>query len=30
VDNWSGYSYMYDMMKENFPETYERKFGDRG
>lgn len=24
VDNWSGYEYMWEMLEEHFPETYER------
>ena len=26
VDNWEGYDYVFIIMKENFPETYKRKF----
>jgi EAL domain-containing protein (putative c-di-GMP-specific phosphodiesterase class I) len=26
VDNWSGYYYKSEMLKENFPETYERMY----
>ena len=28
VDNWVGYSHSFEIMKEDFPETYKRKFGD--
>ena len=28
VDNWSGYHYAYEIMKENYPEQYKEIFGD--
>jgi hypothetical protein len=28
VDNWSGYGEHYEMLKEYYPETYRRIFGD--
>lgn len=28
VDNWSGYSYSFEVMKEYYPEEYKRRFGD--
>jgi hypothetical protein len=28
VDNWEGYHYAFEQMKENFPETYKRKFNE--
>ena len=28
VDNWVGYENLYEMLKENFPETCKRKYGE--